>query len=893
MKRLALTLLLPALPVAAAGPFTLHPDLDGDGTAEQVQIAEDRITVTGGKMAGQVPRPAGVRVPSGEAPDSGIRFVDLNGDGLADLLFADETHEAIHLWTKQARADLGWLPGWSQQVRRAPRATGPDHLPPLAGTTVSVKDGILSIQSPTGPKTTLTAKTLIALPMPPPLSPEQGLLSLRLPDGFRAELVAHEPQITDPAAFDWGPDGRLWVVQMNDYPTGMDGKGQPGGVVKILTDRDRDGRYEDTTVFADQLPFPTGVMPWRQGVLIAAAPDIIYAVDQDGDGRAETREVLFTGFTPGNQQHRFNGFEWGLDGWIYAANGDSGGTVSSIKTGKTLAISGRDVRFRPDTGEIETVSGMTQYGLRRDDWGHWFGNNNPAWLWQVTLPERYLKRNPQLAVKRVKKPLANYPDATRVFPASPPIERPNQPWSLNHVTSACSPTPYRDTLFGPTFADNVFIAEPVHNTVHREVLSRDGSGFRSQRAAGEETREFLASTDNWFRPVFLRTGPDGALWVADYYRFVLEHPEWISPEMQARVDLRAGSDRGRLYRIAPVDAPRRPVPDLSTLPAPARVAALNSSNGWQRDMAQRLLLERKNPAAPVPLRALLTPAHLPQVRLQALATLGALGALDEATLSAALTDPHPWVRCAALRESEAFPVESLFPAVAALARDPDPAVLLQAAFTLGFWPPERSEPVLAELSAHPDEDVRVAVMSSLRPDSPLFHRLKQKEVIPAAVRSPVLQSSSPDREKVIATYAAVEKLSGNAAAGQPLFESLCALCHRLRGQGREVGPDLDMTANKPTGWLLANILDPAQTVEARYRGWTVTLQSGPVLSGVISAETVNNLVLRLPGGAEQAVLRSDITAMQPVPGSLMPPGFESALTPQQMADLLQWIRQPK
>ncbi len=893
MKCLALTLLLPALPVGAAGPFTLRADLDSDGTAEQVQIAEDGITVTGGKMAGQFPRPAGVPVPSGDAPDSGIRFADLNGDSMADLLFADEAHEAIHLWTRQARADLGWLPGWSQQVRRAPRTTGPDHLPPLIGTTVSVKDGILTIQSPTGGKTTLTARTLIALPMPPPLPPEQGLLSLRLPDGFRAELVAHEPQITDPAAFEWGPDGRLWVVQMNDYPTGMDGKGQPGGVVKILTDRDRDGRYEDTTVFADELPFPTGVMPWRQGALIAAAPDIIYAVDHDGDGRAETREVLFTGFTPGNQQHRFNGFEWGLDGWIYAANGDSGGTVTSVKTGKTLAISGRDVRFRPDTGEIETVSGMTQYGLRRDDWGHWFGNNNPSWLWQVTLPEHYLKRNPQLAVQRVRKPLANYPDATRVFPVSPPLERPNQPWSLNHVTSACSPAPYRDTLFGQAFADNVFIAEPVHNTVHREVLSRDGSGFRSQRAAGEEAREFLASTDNWFRPVFLRTGPDGALWVADYYRFVLEHPEWISPEMQARVDLRAGSDRGRLYRIAPMDSPRRPVPDLSTMPAPALVTALNSSNGWQRDMAQRLLLERKDPAAHAPLRALLTPAHLPQVRLQALATLGGLGALDEATLSAALTDPHPWVRCAALRESEAFPVGSLFPAVAALARDPDPAVLLQAAFTLGFWPPERSEPVLAELSAHPDEDVRVAVMSSLRPDSPLFHRLKQKEVIPAAIRPPDLQSHSPDRQKVIAAYAAVEKLPGNAAAGQPLFESLCALCHRLRGQGHEVGPDLDMTANKPTGWLLANILDPAQTVEARYRGWTVTAASGPVLSGVISAETVNNLVLRLPGGAEQAVLRSDITSMQPVPGSLMPAGFESALTPQQMADLLQWIRQAK
>ena len=184
---------------------------------------------------------------------------------------------------------------------------------------------------------------------------------------------------------------------MGDYPLGADGHGKPGGVVRVLEDADGDGRYDKATTFLDGLGFPSGLMPWRNGVLVACAPDILYAEDRDGDGKADHREVLFTGFTEGNQQHRINGFEMGLDGWVYGANGDSGGNVRSIKTGKSVGISGRDFRFRPDTGEFEAESGQTQYGRHRDDWGRWFGNNNPNWAWHYLLSEQDVRRNPHYA----------------------------------------------------------------------------------------------------------------------------------------------------------------------------------------------------------------------------------------------------------------------------------------------------------------------------------------------------------------------------------------------------------------------------------------------------------------------------------------------------------------
>lgn len=892
---------------AVLPPSTLFQDFDRDGFQEKLTgdsaTSEIQTWVETSKTwakAGYA-LPPGVQWVDANGRDAGLRFVDLNGDGFDDVLFSNSERYSIHLWNKNVRPELGWLRGWSQLVRAAARSGAKNEPPPLVGAKVAIVDGQLIVTRPRvdgNPAAVdrIKPQDLIAFDMPPPKSPEEGLASLRVPSGFRVELLAAEPVVIDPVAFDWGADGRLWVVEMRDYPVGIDGKGRPGGVVKVIEDTDGDGRCDKATSFVEGIGFPSSVMPWKKGALIAAAPDLIYAEDTDGDGRADIRKVLLTGFTPGNQQHRFNGFEWGLDGWVYAANGDSGGTVKSMATGKSLSISGRDIRFRPETGEFETVSAQTQFGRRRDDWGNWFGNNNPTWLWHVTLPEHYLRRNPRLAVKRVLHVLANYTDSSRVFPISPAMIRPNQPEFLNHTTSGCSPTPYRDDLFGPEFATTIFASEPVHNVVHREVLSRAGSGFVSHRAKGEEQREFLASTDNWFRPITTKTGPDGALYVADMYRFVLEHPEWISPEMQARLDLRAGEDKGRIYRIVPEGKPRRKIPNLSKLNPSELVAAMNSPSGWQRDMAQRLLVERADPSTTLPLQSLLSLTHAPQVRVQALATLGLLGKLTEETLLPSLADPHRGVRCEALRQSEAFGPSSkeVLSAVVATATDSDASVRLQVAFSLGAWPVAVAEPALRQLVAREDAEelLRIAVMSSLPPDSALFRLLDSKAPVPKAVAAIQLNAPSPDRAKVIASFSGIETLTGDPVRGRKQFQTLCLPCHRLRGEGHEVGPDLGMVSTKPTEWLLTAILDPTQTVEARYSAWRIELKSGETLEGVVSTETANNIVLRLAGGLDQAILRTDISTLSPSKLSLMPTGFESALKPQDLADLIRWLRGP-
>jgi putative membrane-bound dehydrogenase-like protein len=181
-------------------------------------------------------------------------------------------------------------------------------------------------------------------------APAAGLKSMIARPGFKVEQVAAEPLTMDPVAFAWGPDGKLWVVEMADYPLGIDGKGQPGGRVRYLEDTDGDGHYDRSVLFMSDVPYPTGVLPWKNGVLVSAAPDIFFAADTDGDGKADQREVLYTGFVQGNQQHRVNGLVWGLDNWIHCANGDSGGGVKSMKTGEVVEIRAAICAFGPIRG---------------------------------------------------------------------------------------------------------------------------------------------------------------------------------------------------------------------------------------------------------------------------------------------------------------------------------------------------------------------------------------------------------------------------------------------------------------------------------------------------------------------------------------------------------------
>ena len=462
---------------------------------------------------------------------------------------------------------------------------------------------------------------------PAPKSPEESLKCMTTKPDLKLVLAASEPLIRDPVAFDWDERGRLWVVEMGDYPSGENvavslrggeplgtptGSGTPapkrqadrkeqvasadeiertglisterdgyiGGRIRVLEDTDKDGVYDKATTFLDGLAFPNGIHCWRGGVIITMAPEIFYAEDTDGDGDADVRETLYQGFVEGNQQHRVNGLRWGLDGWLYLANGDSGGEIagtgvrpgegarsedrgvsksqpsesapSSILTPRSsLSLRGRDLRIHPDTNGLDTVSGQTQFGRERDDFGNWFGNNNSNPIYQYVLEDRYVRRNPHAGISQVTAQVSAIPGAAPVYPTSRTLARFNEFAFANRFTSACSTMIYRDNYLGEQYYGNTFTSEPVHNLVSRLVMTRDGYGFKGERAADEQESEFLASSDNWFRPTMIRTGPDGAIWVADMYRAVIEHPEWIPPEYQRKMNLYAGNDKGRIYRIVP------------------------------------------------------------------------------------------------------------------------------------------------------------------------------------------------------------------------------------------------------------------------------------------------------------------------------------------------------
>ncbi len=556
---------------------------------------------------------------------------------------------------------------------------------------------------------------------PPPRSAAASLKSIRTRNGFAVELVAAEPLVMDPISLDWGPDGKLWVVEMADYPLGLDGNGKPGGRVRILEDTDGDGKYDKSTLFLEDLAYPSAVMVWRKGVLVSAAPDVFYAEDRDGDGRADERQVLYRGFKPGNPQHRVNGFCWGLDNWVHLANGDSDGVVTSIRTGQTVNIGGRDLRIRPDAGPLDPQTGRSQYGRSRDDWGNWFGSSNSQPIMHFVLADHRLRRNPHMTAPPSRITIASSQN-TVIFPIGRVIShwegyRPPGPGEPHRFASACSTSFYRDDLFGAEFSGNTFTCEPAHNMVHRRVLQPSGLTFTSQRAAGAEKSEFLASTDSWFRPTSIRTGPDGALWVVDMYRQVIEHPALIDDRLKETLNLRAGHDRGRIYRVYPADKRPRPPARLGQLDTPSLVAALDVANGWQRARVHQMLIWRGDLTAVALLAEMLSNSQHPRTRIHALCALDGLESLTPNVLTAALSDPHPAVRRHAVRLVETLqPVpEETATVLLQRADDNDPHVRLECAYVLGQWDDARAGRALGRMAVRHANDpyIFAAVMSSV------------------------------------------------------------------------------------------------------------------------------------------------------------------------------------
>lgn len=579
-----------------------------------------------------------------------------------------------------------------------------------------------------------------AEPESPPLSAQDSLATIHVQEGYEIQLVASEPLVKDPVAIAWDAEGRLWVAEMADYPLGIDGDGKPGGRIRILEDTDDDGQYDHSRVFTDGLPYPTGVLPWKNGVLITAAPNILYAADTNGDGTADKIETLFAGFHEGNQQLRVNGLRRGLDNWVYCASGShtsnygAGSQIQSRLTGELVPVGSRDFRFQPATGELDPQSGPAQFGRNRDDWGNWFGSMNSHPLWHYVLNDRYTRRNPYAAPPDPRKQLI-LPRNPKVYPAKAPQQRFHSFQQSGRFTSACSAMIYRDQVLfpGPKSPDrqssgvadqHAFTCEPFHNLVQHFVVRKDGVTFTAERSPTNAKVDFFASKDRWCRPVMARTGPDGALYVVDMYRYMIEHPHWLTPEGREELKpfYRHGDDRGRIYRIVRKREGRttqetQRITNLRSLSLKALVQRLESSNGPQRDLVQEMLINRADPASNPLLIDLLRNSASPLARLHALCTLDGLGKVTPEALLLALGDKHPGVQQHAIRIAE--PVAASHPAVLKAAIDltgsPSAKVRLQLACSLGEWPSKKSGDALASLMLQSQSDVYLAAaaMSSV------------------------------------------------------------------------------------------------------------------------------------------------------------------------------------
>jgi putative membrane-bound dehydrogenase-like protein len=485
---------------------------------------------------------------------------------------------------------------------------------------------------------------------PPPLSPRQSVQRLQIPATWKAQIVAAEPLTTDPVAIDFGPDGALWVCEMHDYPSGLFGNFETGGRVRILRDDDGDGIYDRSTVFLDRLPFPTGVTVWRKGVLVCAAPDILYAEDTDGDDHADVRRVLFSGFGTENYQARVNSLTYGLDGWVYGACGLFGGSIKSHITGQTLELGNRDFRIDPDRGLIEPLTGRTQQGRVRTDDGDWFGCNNSQPI--LHYPLLTDDSRPGLSAPPLVVNTPASAERLQMFPRLAEYQRFKLSGPAGRVTAACGLGIYRDDWLGHDLAGNAVICEPVNLLLHRRLLQPQSRGvlFDAVRANGEEQSELVTSTDNWFRPVQARTGPDGGLWIVDMSRAVIEHPRWIPEEVRAKLDVRAGENQGRILRLLPADRGPRQVPKLSQMTTAQLADTLRSPNGTVRDLAQQMLLWRDDRSAVSNLERLALADDEPVAsRSAALWLLARWQMLNEGTLKAALTSPEPRLRRQAMR----------------------------------------------------------------------------------------------------------------------------------------------------------------------------------------------------------------------------------------------------
>ena len=490
---------------------------------------------------------------------------------------------------------------------------------------------------------------------------QKALNSIQVMDGFEVELVAAEPLLGDPVAMEIDEDGNWYVAEMPGYPLDLSKKGQ----IRKLIDTNDDGYPDKSIVFADSLTLPMGLMRWKKGIIVADSPNILYFEDTDGDQKADKREVILTGFSLSNPQHNMNTPKFGIDNWIYLGHsgainsfsyenifGDKGTEIRY--PGKADAAflpkngNGRNVRFKPDSYQIESLSGETQYGHTTDPWGRRFYTDNADHLFHEVIDARYVNANKNLVIAEAMEKIPDHGDACEVYPIS---ENPNHQLltDIGVVTSSCGITWYDGGAFGETFNNVTFVGEPVHNLIHADKIESKGATFTGKRLL--EKKEFLASKDPWFRPVNFYVGPDGAMYVIDYYRQLVEHPEWMSDEVNNSGALYNGSTKGRIYRITKKGTGGMDWMKnlrLSGKSSEELTELLTHENGWYRRTAQRLLFERGEKKVSAQLKEIVAGDH-PLGTVQALWLLHDWGTLDAKDLAKALGSSSEGIRENALQ----------------------------------------------------------------------------------------------------------------------------------------------------------------------------------------------------------------------------------------------------
>ena len=1000
---------------------------------------------------------------------------------------------------------------------------------------------------------------------PKPMTPAQSAKHFKHPEDLRLELVASEPLVTEPLCTAFDEKGNLFVAELHGYnyegyldvselnktgeldtkvrriPASNEdiekAKSFQRGAVKLLRDTDGDGVMDQASVWADDLEPCYGVVPTRNGVIALAPPEIVYLADNDGDGECDYRETLFTGFNVRVLERAINNPRWGKDNWIYAGGGGGGGTITGPHLKEPVTMSNTDFRFKPDGSAIEPVSGIVgTFGMAMNDLGDRFpcSGGGPG-IYAVPVDQRYVVRNPFIPGPPSNHSAVNYNNCYRISEPHPwRVKRGVDPnWQnfygkretdSNYFTGGCGNEFYRAGQFPEKYHGNFIMCEPSQNILHRCIIDRNGSGYRGQRAEGEEQSEFVASTDQWFRPVNVRVGPDGALYISDMYREIIEDYSAIPRFLQQQYGVANGDNHGRIWRLVPVDKDLRPIENLNEKSNAELVALLGDTDSWWRDTAQRLLVSRADPSVVPALRRQVREGNSDQEKLHALYTLSGLGALEEEDVQIGLKDDHYAVRVHALQLAESFLKNNseLLSRVIELARDEDPRVRLQVAMTLGEshdpratetlimlakehgheqWMPNailssandsagqllatlikgeeisagakkviqplaatlggqrngeqigtaltaivKSDPAaqspsvagliqgfsegkvegavtdagrgaivellnnaapqiraetvklaslllpadapelksvfeqatrealdddlpiqsredaLALLARAPYEvfspaveelldvrqspEVQLATVKALSgSDSPevtkillegwdrytprvqdavldaLFARTDRARALLVALekgdirlidmnpfrrerllkarsygirkRAKALfaeQAPDPEIEKIATAYRDALVGDRDVVRGKELITKHCLICHKLNEEGHEVGPNFVEVANTPDDGMLQEILAPSRKIDPQFRNFVVETVDGKVINGVIASESATSVTLRQQEGKSETILRKDIDAMNASDVSLMPADLYKSITPQDLADLLGYLR---